>query len=494
VTMRHLMAHRAGFEDRLLRNFRRDPDEVLPLALALVREMPSRVRPPGEVGAYSNYGSALAALVVEEVAAQPWEQVIEDRILQALNLTSTTVEQPPADELGGRIAVGYGLQRGRLVPKPFEVTAAVPAGGASASASDMLRFAQAHLEGPGLRLFAPATRTLMHSTLDSPAPGLPGMAHGFFLSDWGGRRVLSHNGDLLFTHCGLYLVPEERFALFVAFNSFDGGRARNDLTAALSQALFPPGEPGPELPRTSEVPDRYAGWYRPLRRAETTVDRILELLGHVRVEAAGSGQILTVPIVGEAAVWRETSPGVFRNIRSQGQLVFVQAPDGGLRLFPAGRTVLGWEQADWFETAPFHAVLLVSCVLVLLTPLAFPVIDLLMELRSDQLLGRRAPTQTPARFLSALVALLLLGFLGWITWQLIDPTLLIYDLPEPMGWMLVLPLAGALLAIAQTIVTVTAWRAGYWNLWSRLHFTLTTAAALALTWQLAYWNFLGWNY
>ncbi|GAB4128089.1 MAG: serine hydrolase [Acidobacteriota bacterium] len=499
VTLNSLLAHTAGFEDRILRIFRHHPEDLLPLNLLLEWEMPERIRPPGQVGAYSNYGSALAALVVQEVSGLDWERFVEIRILEPLDMRRTSMRQPLPAELSSLAAVGYDFHDGGLLPQPFELPAAAPAGGGSASALDMLRFGAALLPQASDRpsILRPETRLQMQATLYTPSPDVPGMAHGFLLDDWNRQRVLFHPGDLFYMHSGLYLVPEEEFVLFVAFNAADGGRARQDFIHALRERLFPP--PTPEAAPAAAgspapPPHGLEGWYRPLRRSETTVDKLAELFAQIRVEAPGPGQLRTRPVLGLPRLWQELRPTVYQENRRPQTLVFVTAEDGTLRMFEGNRAVLGYERARWFETAAFHLYLLVACVLVLLTPLLFPLVNLLMEIRSDRMLARRPPTQKPARLLAALVALLFLTFLGWVAWQAADPQQFTYDLHPAWFWMLLLPMSGAVLSVVQALVMVMAWRGGYWGFLARLHYTVITLAAWAMIWQLGYWNFLGWNY
>jgi CubicO group peptidase (beta-lactamase class C family) len=40
----------------------------------MMRDKPKRIFPPGKVTAYSNYGTTLAALIVEQVSGQPYEK------------------------------------------------------------------------------------------------------------------------------------------------------------------------------------------------------------------------------------------------------------------------------------------------------------------------------------------------------------------------------------------------------------------------------------
>jgi len=81
--MRHLMTHTAGFDDYIEpRIYSKDPSDLEPLGVFLKRTWPPRVRPPGEISVYSNYGTCLAALMVEEISGMTFEDYLEKRIIQ----------------------------------------------------------------------------------------------------------------------------------------------------------------------------------------------------------------------------------------------------------------------------------------------------------------------------------------------------------------------------------------------------------------------------
>ena len=66
VTLEHLGTHTAGFEEEFGGTLVDDPEDVRPLGETLAENRPTRVRPPGEFVAYSNYGTALAGHIVAE--------------------------------------------------------------------------------------------------------------------------------------------------------------------------------------------------------------------------------------------------------------------------------------------------------------------------------------------------------------------------------------------------------------------------------------------
>lgn len=93
IRLKHLMSHSAGFEDRAF-IFARDPGELLPLGPYLARNTPTRVRPPGVLSAYSNYGAALAGYIVECVAQKPFAHYMAEHIFAPLQMRHSSFEQP----------------------------------------------------------------------------------------------------------------------------------------------------------------------------------------------------------------------------------------------------------------------------------------------------------------------------------------------------------------------------------------------------------------
>src|SRR5215469_11808615 len=112
ITLAHLLTHTAGFEDRDTGTSARTLRDLEPLGRWLAEHMPARVRPPGELTAYSNYGYALAGYIVEQVAGLPFEQYVEQHIFQPLGMRSSTLRQPVEARLAAALSQGYSYSNG----------------------------------------------------------------------------------------------------------------------------------------------------------------------------------------------------------------------------------------------------------------------------------------------------------------------------------------------------------------------------------------------
>ncbi|MFX0065498.1 MAG: serine hydrolase domain-containing protein, partial [Candidatus Hermodarchaeota archaeon] len=147
ITLNHLMTHSAGFEDQFIGARAYGPDDLKNLAEYCANKIPARVRPPGELPAYSNYGAALAGYIVELVSGMPFEEYIAEYIYKPLGMTQSTFFQPIPSEITGELTVGYSLDHedGTYDALPFEYCNGEPAGAMCATATDMAKFMIAHL-------------------------------------------------------------------------------------------------------------------------------------------------------------------------------------------------------------------------------------------------------------------------------------------------------------------------------------------------------------
>ena len=80
ITIWNLMTHTSGFEEKGIHLYAPSAEKLLPLVETLEKNQPARVRPPGEIVAYSNYGTALAGRIVTNVSGKNYKEYLREHI------------------------------------------------------------------------------------------------------------------------------------------------------------------------------------------------------------------------------------------------------------------------------------------------------------------------------------------------------------------------------------------------------------------------------
>jgi CubicO group peptidase (beta-lactamase class C family) len=218
VTLHHLLTHTAGFEDPPYTS-NTDPEQVQALGAFLAASMPPRTHLPGEEFIYSNYGYALAALIVEQVSGTPFDQFVEQSIFKPLGMTqSRYLRAPPLPE---NLATGYLYQDGVQIPQPLDYDSDYPGGSIVSTAEDMSHFILAQLQDgcyQGACILQAATVAEMHRRqAKTPFEG-QNVAIGFVEGLQNGQRLLGHSGAIRGFGSSLNLLPEQNLGYFFSFN------------------------------------------------------------------------------------------------------------------------------------------------------------------------------------------------------------------------------------------------------------------------------------
>ncbi len=80
ISLRHLMTHTAGFDEAVRGLIMSNPQDLQPLGDTLKRFLPPLVTTPGSTPAYSNYGTTVAAYIVQRVSGESFDDYIERHI------------------------------------------------------------------------------------------------------------------------------------------------------------------------------------------------------------------------------------------------------------------------------------------------------------------------------------------------------------------------------------------------------------------------------
>lgn len=196
VTLRDLLAHRSGLaENNLLHlNIDAPPAWILP-RLAVVE-------PAGDFRdrfIYSGLGYIVAGEMLGRADESSWTNAVSKRLLDPLGMTSTTVG-PPVDPRA-ETACGHLRWSGSMVAvEPLVLSVAAPAMGLYSTPDDLTRWLELLVgegEVDGQRIVdGMALRETWTPQVVMRRSGSQLRAYGFgwYLSNWRGRRHLSHDG------------------------------------------------------------------------------------------------------------------------------------------------------------------------------------------------------------------------------------------------------------------------------------------------------------
>jgi CubicO group peptidase (beta-lactamase class C family) len=494
ITAAHLMTHTAGFEYRAIGAFRRG--RPLDLGRYLTEHMPPQIRAPGTLLMYSDQGTYLLGHLVAELSRVAFPDYVERHILEPLGMQHSSFRY---DYARARRALGHVVRAGEATPAPI-LPSASPAGGLKATGEDMGRFLLAQLNGGANaegRILEPAMLDRMHARQFAHHPLLPGVAFGFFESFANDTRALWHDGYRPGTSSLLYLVPEERFGVFVSNNG--GSHAFNwAVVGGLLARRLAPGDVSPAQPtelRPSAPAADLAGSYRSVRYSRSTIEKVMTLFAQLEVRAAPDGR-LEIPIPGFAypdARWEQVAPLLFRS-RDPGPR--------GLPLHPAAfrrdeservsHLLLGpiaFERLLWWEAAAVQLGAFALLVLLFASSLAGAGRRLLR--------GARGPAfPSLARSVELAVCagnlVFVVGSVATLAEVLSGGGVeFAYGLPRQIVVLSFVPIATAVLCLPLVACAALAWSRSWGSLAARVHYSLVAAAAALFVPLLAYWNLLG---
>ena len=107
MTLRQLLEHRAGLDDRFIGDGFRNGEQP-PMRSLMQQVLPARVYAPGDVEFYSNYGYGLIGAVLEDVTGERFEGYMSANVLQPLKMNRSTFAQPLPQDLVSLVAPENG--------------------------------------------------------------------------------------------------------------------------------------------------------------------------------------------------------------------------------------------------------------------------------------------------------------------------------------------------------------------------------------------------
>jgi CubicO group peptidase (beta-lactamase class C family) len=353
VRVIHLLQHTAGFDDMHF-NERYVVDGVeLPLVEVLDRNPRSRrVRwRPGTRMSYSNPGYAIAALVIERVAGEAYEDYIRREIFDPLAMHRSSFRLTIEDE--PLLAQGYSGPTGP--PVGFPQIHLRPAGNMHSSAREMGRFVQMMLNWGELDTDAVvdpeylATMEQPSATLAASAGLRTGYASGLFTTLTLPYRVIGHGGaiDGFLSNFAYSPARDAGFVILVNSAAPRAGEGLDRLSSLairyLKRDVEPPAPPGMSV--DAETLDQYTGYFHDANPRNQILWPLQYLLSG-RTIARDADRLFERPVFGRHASLIPVTETMFRlENELDASRVFTTDEDGVMVM--AGMAVYAERRARW---------------------------------------------------------------------------------------------------------------------------------------------------
>jgi CubicO group peptidase (beta-lactamase class C family) len=503
VTLRQIMTHTGGFEEKYRYLMSDKPDTTLE---AYIKGWtPKRVFAPGEVPAYSNYAAALAGYIVQRVSGQSWADYVTQHILQPLDMTHSSVQEPFPASVKPFLSKGY--KTGSTTPFYIESVPAAPAGQLAASGEDMGHFMIAQLQNGAygnVRIMKPETAIALHAAQHKIYPALNAMALGFVEDYRNGHRVVWHNGGTQVFLSDMRLFIDDNVGVFISLNSPGKPEAVEGLQGALyhgfADRYFPDTRPleAPAVDKATALAHAklMAGPWESSRRSFTSFVSIGDLFGAMTLTANPDGTV-SLAKGGAAAKWVEVQPFVWRNMNDRNDEMQAILKDGrpvmfGFSMAPPAAFLRtpGWRSPGWMTPALF-----VSLAILLLTGLLWPILAFARKQygASFTLSGRNALVYRATRAFALAAVVVFGGYVMLLQWLLGD-----ISRASVANDGLVLGMGIAALVAFVGVAVFALW--DLWRVWrggsrwkDKLGSVFVAASALMLLWVGFLFHLIGFN-
>ena len=254
ITMLDLMNHQAGFDEVSM--YLQDDKSIEEI---LKEQQPIQSFEPGTVTAYSNYGTGLAALIVERISGQRFVDYAHEHIFQPLGMDKTAILPDLSDnsyvQKKRQEAKGYDIQ-GKVLRKDSFIVGLYPIGAATGTLKDLEKFAQALLARKTLFERPETWSTLYSPSLTYPGTDTARNAHGFWANEYG-TTVLGHGGNTPGFSSRIMLDLEHGIGYVVMTNQ----STEQNYNFQMPELVF-----GPRKTASKETQEQFSpGYYRTLR-------------------------------------------------------------------------------------------------------------------------------------------------------------------------------------------------------------------------------------
>ncbi len=498
ITLKNLMSHTAGFEDRVLGLFGEDENSLLPLEDLLFKEMPAQIMPPNSQVSYSNHGSALAALIVEKVSGMDFHSYVEENILHPLGMEQTTFKQPVPEQLSPHVSNGY-TSITSPDPEPFEFIRVYPAGAGSASGADMAKLMKAFLgEGSlnGVSILDTMTLREMIQPAFTQHPSIRPMLHGFLDLSRNQYKAYGHFGDTFWFHSMMVLIPEENLGVYLSLNGANGALTYLGFFEQFMNAFFPENNPPqiPEIQVSDGFFDHLKGDYKMNRYSRSDFTKIMSLFLRIKVEK-DSDHYLSISTPFGSFLYEPMDSLLYRKQGSSELIAFGKDDKGRIKYLYADQLpMLTMEKVPWYESQALHFGVFILALSANFFILWFWPMVFLSRRRFYATDPNRRYLPLSSKSLAWVNALLFMIFVIGLSIVLSDPFSVAVVIPTSLKALLVIPIVFSGISLMMFIHGLKIFEITAISLRTKIFYFILVLINLSAVFQLFYWNLLGWQY
>ena len=369
ITLRNLLTHTGGFEDRLGFNTERfEEGATYDLAQNVLTDPPKQVFRPGSTPAYSNYGMLLTGYIIEQVTGKSFEQAVEDSVLRPGGMAVSTYRQPLPDALAKQMATGYNTTGAR--GDGFELVDNA-SGALTASGAEMARFMNAQLDGT---LLSPQLQELAWNPGINTTYGGETMGLGYFIGERNGHKTVGHGGDVSYFHSHMELYPEDNIGLFISMNGDGNGKTdlRDTITHDFAQRYLPGDDNTPVVDSAAvQRAQQVEGRYEHARTLRSTFGSLIwDMMVAGSITATEDGGLIAKggQLTGREIYFQQVSPWLWRDLSGSTTIAADPTGENPALMFGAATALL---PTTFVHTFTWHGSI-VGLVCLVLALLAWP--------------------------------------------------------------------------------------------------------------------------
>lgn len=231
VTLRHMLHHISGLPDFLQTKEFADkyingPYHKLREHLQLLSEYPMLFE-PGTGDRYANINFVALALIIENVSGLSYADYMRREVFEPLGMNSACIDEPGV-YVPNRVK-GYELRENQVVHIDRAIDWMLGAGDILGTLNDVYCLNKAIKEGKLLR-----PETWQEALTPSP---INHMGMGCTITDWHGKKRITHNGGHLGFRTLHVQLPEDDFDIILLSNT-GFGDARNEIAEAIYSIYY----------------------------------------------------------------------------------------------------------------------------------------------------------------------------------------------------------------------------------------------------------------